>query len=953
MTRRYRPFDPFERGDITPPREIRFPRPPRRFWIGLSLVGVAILVFIFTSPIVTVITELQWYDALGYKSVYSTRLFLQTALFVGSLVIAFGYLAANVLIALRVRTGPGLRAVGIRRAVIRSAAGIIALSAAALIALILSTGAGSQWQLLALFQHATPTGSTDPVLGQDISFYLLSLPFLHSVVNWALGLAFMGSLLTVALYAWRGDTFALNFTPLGIAHISGTLAVFALTLAAWTWLGRFDLLFAHNGGVVWGAAYADIYARLPLLTFEAGIGIVVAGALAANIWVRRLWLPVASAIVWVAMLILGGVYPSIVQSFFVTPNAQSYELPFITREIAGTRAAYGLSNVTVQNFTGDQPVTQQEVQADSATIDNLRLWDFSALQDTYAQQQGIRLYYTFNDIDIDRYTIGGKYQSLEISAREFDYTKLPQSAQNWINEHLQYTHGYGVAASPVNAVVGEGLPDYVVGDLPPTGSLPVTQPAIYFGELTNPNDYAIAPTSTKEFDYPTLAQDVYTNYTGTHGVPLTGLNRALWSLKLGDFNLLVSGQLTPQSEMLYRRNIIDRVSEIAPFLSFDGDPYIVVVDGKLYWIIDAYTTADSYPYAQETTFQGGPINYIRNSVKIVVDAYEGTASFYVNDPNDPLIKAYAATFPELFQPLDAMPAGLRAHIRVPVDLFNQQVQIYATYHISDPKVFFAREDVWAIPTASTSPGATGTQVQPYYVLFRLPGETNPEFLLIMPYTPLNKQNMVSWLAARSDGSHYGEYFDYRLPTDKVIFGPQQVANRINQDPNVSRDFTLFHQAGSQVVQGNLLVVPIGDSFLYFEPIYLRANQAQSLPELKKVILADQDTVVYTDTLQEAIDQLVGTASGQPPPTNNPPPAITPAVLAQIQTLVTQANLHYQAAYAALKIGDFTTFASEMQQVGQILQQLQTLTGGSSGTKPSPSPSPGARASPSPSASPSA
>jgi uncharacterized protein len=951
MTRRYRPFDPFERGGFEPPREIRIPRPPRRFWIGLSLVLLAILIFAFASPVVTVITELQWYDALGFRDVYSTRLLLQTALFVGSLAIAFIYLAANVLVALRVRTGPGLRAVGIRRPLVRSATGGIALAAAALIALILSTGAGTQWQALALFQHATPTGTTDPVLGQDISFYLLSLPFLHSVVNWVLGLAFMGGLLTLALYAWRGDTFALNFSPLAIAHMSATLAVFALALAAWTWLGRYDLLFSHNTSVVWGAAYTDVNARLPIFTFEAGAGIVVAGALVANIWVRRTWLPIAAGAVWVVMLILGQVYPAVVQSFFVTPNAQSYELPYIQREIAGTRQAYGLSDVSVQNFTGDQPLTKQAVQNDSATVDNLRLWDFAPLQDTYEQLQSIRTYYSFFNIDIDRYTIGGQYQSLELGAREFDFTKLSPSAQNWINQHLQYTHGYGIAASPVNAVVGEGLPDYVVGDLPPTGTLPVTRPAIYFGELpdTNGTDYAIAPTSTKEFDYPQGAQDVYTNYTGTHGVSLDGINRALWSLKLGDFNLLVSGQLTPQSEILYRRNIVERVSELAPFLTLDGDPYIVVVDGKLYWIIDAYTTGATYPYAQSQSFQttDNQINYIRNSVKVVVDAYEGTVDFYVIDPKDPLINAYAATFPSLFKPIDAMPAGLRAHLRVPEDLFNIQVGIYATYHITDPKVFFAREDVWDIPTASSSPGATGTQVQPYYVLFRLPGEANPEYLLIMPFTPHGKPNMVSWLAARSDGSNYGKYIAYVLPKDKVIFGPQQVANRINEDPSVSRDFTLFHQAGSQVVQGNLLVVPIGDSFLYFEPIYLRASQAQSLPELKKVILADQDTVVYTDTLQEAIDQLVGTATGQPPPTNTPPPTITPAVLAQISGLVAQANLHYKAAYAALKIGDFTTFANEMNQVGQILDQLQTLTGGTTGTSPSPSP----RASPSASASP--
>ncbi|MFI4972205.1 MAG: UPF0182 family protein, partial [Hyphomicrobiales bacterium] len=673
-----------------------------------------------------------------------------------------------------------------------------------------------------------------------------------------------------------------------------------------------------------------------------------AGALAVNAWIRRFWLPVAAAGVWVAMLIVGQAYPAIIQGFFVTPSAQTYELPYITRQLAGTRAAYGLSNVTVSNFTGDQPLTAQDVQNDQVTVNNLRLWDYAPLMDTYQQQQTIRTYYTFFDIDIDRYILSGVYKQLEISAREFNFSNLQASAQQWVNEHLVYTHGYGVAASPVNAVVGEGLPDYVVGNIPPTGSLTVTQPAIYFGELTN--TYVLAHSNTKEFDYPSGSQDVFTTYTGTHGVPMTPLNKALWSLKLGDFNLLVSSQVTDQTLMLYRRNIVARASEMAPFLTFDQDPYIVVVNGKLYWILDAYTTGSTYPYSQTQTFQpngnnSNDINYVRNSVKVVIDAYEGTTDFYIIDPKDPIIRAYAATFPNLFKPISSMPAGLRAHLRVPEDLFNIQVQTYATYHITDPKVFFSREDVWDVPTAQTSPGGAAAPVQPYYVLFRLPGEQNPEFLLIMPFTPLGKQNMVSWLAVRNDGANYGQYVSYVLPKDKVIFGPQQVANRINENTQISTDFTLFHQAGSQVQQGNLLVVPIGNSFLYFEPIYLRANQATSLPELKKVILADQSQVVYTDTLQEAIDQLVGTNTG-PPSTNQPPVTITPAVVVQITDLVTQANQHYTAAYQALASGDLATFASEMKTVGQLLTQLQALTGTSS-SPVSASPSPRATATPSP------
>jgi len=941
-----RPFDPFERGGpFEGAREIRIPRPPRRFWIGVSLFVLAFLIFIFASPIVWFVTERQWFSALGYLDVFTTQWSLQFFLFAGSFVIAFVYLTANVVIALRIRSGPGLRAVGIRRAVVRTPIGRIALAAAALVSLVLSGGAGSQWQALALFLHSSPTGITEKVLGQDISFYLLTLPFLHAVAGWALGLGFLSTLVIVGLYVWRGETIDLSLSPLAIAHLSGMLAILALVLGAWMWLGRYDLLFSHNSPIVFGAAYADVNARLPLFTFQAGAAIVLAGALIANIWLRRLWLPVTAAGIWVGLLLVGQLYPAAIQYFFVTPSARSYEIPYIEREIAGTRAAYGLSNVTVSNFSGDQPLTAKDVQNDQVTVNNLILWDSAPLQDTYEQQQTIRTYYSFNNINFDRYTILGRYTQLEISAREFDFSRLADAAKNWVNQHLFYTHGYGVAASPVNAVVGEGLPAYVVGDIPPSGPLQVTQPAIYFGQLTS--SYALAPSNTPEFDFPQGSLDAFTNYKGTHGVPMTSVNRALWALRLQEYNLLVSSQVTDKTQLLFNRNVVDRARELAPFLTYDNHPYVVVVDGRVYWILDAYTTGTTYPYAQASTFpinsSSEPnINYIRNSVKVVVDAYEGTTDFYVIDPTDPIIKAYAATFPSLFKPIDAMPSGLRDHLRVPIDLFNVQVGIYATYHISDPNVFFAREDVWDIPTAQTSPSAAATPVQPYYVLFRLPGETNPEFLLIMPFTPLGKQNMVSWLAVRNDAAHYGQYVSYVLPKDKVIFGPQQIANLINQEPAISRDFTLFQGSGSHVQQGNLLVVPIGNSFLYFEPIYLRATSGSGIPELKKVILADQSNVVYTDTLQQAIDQLVGTSTA-PPPTNTPPTtSLTAAQVAAIANLVTQANTEYAAAYAALKAGDLSTYAADMIQVGKLLQQLKDLTAGakaSPGTTPSPSPSP--------------
>jgi uncharacterized protein len=952
VSRRYRPYDPFERGNpFERGQPFTMPRVPRRFWGGVALFALAILVVIVANPIVAFVTDVEWYDALGLRDVYLTRWGLQWELFLASFLLALVYLAVNVVIALRVRSGGALRAVGIRRSVLRTPAGWITLGASVVIALILSGGVTSQWQSLALFLHSTPTGTTDPVLGQDISFYLLTLPFLRAATNWSLGLDFMAVLLIAALYSWRGDAFDFRPTAPSLAHVSVLLAAFAVTLGVSAWFGRYDLLFAHNSSVVWGAAYTDIKARLPIYTFQAGLAIVLAGGLLVNAWLRRLWIPAAAAALWVGVAIVGAVYPSVVQGVSVTPNAQAYELPYIQREIAGTQAAYGLNGVTVSNFSGDQPLTAQDVQNDQATVNNLRLWDYTQLAETYQQQQAIRTYYTFHDIDIDRYIINGQYQQLEISAREIDTSKLSAAAQNWTNEHLQYTHGYGAAASPVNAVIGEGLPASVVGDLPPTGPLKITQPAIYFGEVPSIDDYDIAPTSVREFDYPQGSQDVFTNYSGTHGVPMTSVNRALWALKLGDPNLLVTQQLTDESQMLYRRNIVERARELAPFLKFDRDPYLVVVDGRLYWVLDAYTTASTFPYSQTETFGHDQyqedINYIRNSVKVVVDAYEGTTVFYVVDPKDPLIKAYAATFPSLFRPVEQMPDTLRAHLRVPEDMFKLQVGIYATYHVTPDaagaRVLFAREDVWAVPTTQSGPNSPASAMQPYYVLFRLPGEQNPEFLLIMPFTPLNKSNLVSWLAARSDGGHYGQYVAYVLPKDKTIFGPQQVANRINANTQISSDFTLFNQAGSEVQQGNLLVVPIGNSFLYFEPVYLRAKQASSLPELKRVILVDQDNVVYTFTLDQAIQLLVGTA----PPTTNQPPTTTytAAQIAQIQSLIAQANEHYAAAYDALKRGDLTTFSTEMQKVGDILKQLAQLTGASSTTKPTPSPSPKASASP--------
>jgi uncharacterized protein len=914
------------------------PRPPRRVWIGLGLVGAAILVVIVASPLVTFYTDLAWYRALGLDSVYLTRLRLQWELFLGSLVISFAYLYINARLATGSAAPRALRAVGVGGPGGRVQR-VVATIGAALLALFFSLGAGASWQTLALFLGASNTGHTDPVFNLDISFYLLQLPFYEAVLAWAIGLAFVGLLLTGVLHAWRLGGFEGLLGGRALGHLSVLLGVAALLLGLRRWFDRYDLLSSHNG-VVWGAGYADVSARIPLATIAAVAGVLIAIALIANTRLRRGSVVAGAVAAWVLVAVIGGAYPALVQRLQVAPAEQQVETPYIVREIAGTRAAYGMADVGTQTFNGTTPLTAAHVSADQSTIQNLRLWDDRQLAATYDNLQTIRTYYSFPAIDLDRYTIGGTYQQVEIGAREVNVSQLPASAQNWVNQRLKYTHGYGVAASQVSAVQGEGLPAYVVGDLPPTGPLKIDQPAIYFGETTN--EYVIAPSQSQEFDYPRGAQDVYTKYTGKHGVSLgDGVARALWAMRTGDLNLLISDQIQSDSQILFRRDVSSRLNEIAPFLTFDHDPYIVDADGKLYWVVDAYTTASSYPYAQQEdngfgSLQSG-VNYVRNSVKVVVDAYDGTVQFYVSAPQDPLIRAYERTFPAMFKPLSAMPSALLAHIRVPQDMFQMQADIYRTYHVSDPAVFFQREDVWSFAQETPAPDTPAITLPPYYVLMRLPGESAPEFLQIVPFTPNGKANMISWLAVRNDAPHYGQMVSFLLPKDRVIFGPQQVSQRINEQQTIARDFTLFNQAGSHVVQGNLLVVPIGDTFLYVEPVYLQATSGSSLVELRKVILVDAQTVAYADDLPTALSQLLGEAPPAPSSSPAPPSPVTSST--KLQQLVADFLKHYDQAQTDLKNGDLAGYAAEMQKASADAQQIagQTSPGPSGSPQPTPSP----------------
>ena len=925
--------DPFERRLFERFRDIRL-RPRRRVWVGLGFIAAALVVVLITSPLVGFITENEWYDALGIGSVYRTRIAYEAFLFFLTFAISFGFAAVNVWVALWLREGTALLAVGIRRRVLGTPLGAAGLAAGALIALVVAAGARTSWTDLALFLHNTQytaTGVREPLYGLDVSFYLLTLPFLHDLVGWSIGLVITVGLLTAALYAWRGQRIELEFSRPEIGHLSVLLGLLGLAFAVGAFLGRYDLLYAHNG-VVWGAGYTDVNVRSGLTVVQAILVLVLAGLLFANAALRRGRVAVVAVSAWLVVSIMAGVYTSLVQRVTVQPAELSQESPYIKREIEFTRRAYGIGEVKVNPYGGNAQVTGQDVSGDQATIENLRLWDDRQIQETYQQLQSIRTYYSFKQIDLDRYVIGGRLQQVEISAREVDQSKLPQQAQTWVNQKLVYTHGYGAAASPVSAVVGEGLPDYVVGNIPPQGPLQVSQPDIYFGQLTT--DYALAPSAQQEFDYPKGSDNAFSGYQGSHGVSLAGLNRLLWSARTDDFNLLVSNQVQNRSQILYRRDVQSRISAIAPFLQLDDSPYAVVVNGRIYWIQDAYVTAGTYPYSQQEQVAGNGVNYLRNSVKAVVDAYEGTIGFYISDPTDPIVRAYSATFPGLFKSLDQMPAGLRAHLRVPPHQFFVQSSVYATYHISsqDPSVLYNREDVWDLAVD-----------RPYYVEIRLPGATQAEYLQIVPYSPFNKQNLVSWLAVRNDPGHYGEMTAFVLPKDKVVLGPKQVMSRIQQTPGFSSTRTLLNQQGSSLIEGTLLVVPIGDSFLYFEPIYLKSTvTTQALPELKFVILTDAtglSPVTFQPTLLQALAQLTGAA----PTTTAPPGTQPPSGMAnpQVTRLLDDALTEYQAALDALKTDDLTSYSQHLQKMVADLQQADQLEHGSAtpASPGSPNPSP--------------
>jgi uncharacterized membrane protein (UPF0182 family) len=913
--------------------------PSRSAVVGLIIAaGVVAICLILLALMGDFLVDWLWFSAIGYLGVFWTTIVAESGVFFAVFVATAIILWVNGSLASRFarspwtqrstdfewqRTGivtfPDVLEVMRRRLrwplVIAGGAGILAM--------LVAWGEVHNWGIFLRFLYHVPYGANDPLYDKDLGFYLFALPAYIAIKNWMLLTLFLSALFAGAIYWVHGhieySAQRRSMSPTAIAHGSVLLGFF-FAVKAWSYgLDRYLLLYGDNGVVV-GASYTDIHVELPVLWLLIGLSIVAAFAAWANFRVHTYRLPAAAAVlVFGGSFVLSVVVPGLFQRVFVKPNELQLEKPYIERNIALTQEAYNLRQITAKPFPAEQDLTFRTLETNKTTIDNIRLWDWQPLIDAYVQLQEIRTYYKFHDVDVDRYWLGGTYQSVMLSARELNSALLPPNAQTWVNRHVLFTHGNGVVMSPVTRKSAEGLPLFYLRDIPPvaTGGPEIREPRIYYGEETD--TYVIVKGSTPEFDYPKGKDNVYAAYDGTGGIRVGQITRRiLFAWYFNDVNLLFSGYITDDSRIMIRRDIQERVRTIAPFLRLDRDPYLVINDGRLFWIQDAYTTSSYFPYAQPA--QGIDLNYIRNSVKVVVDAYNGTVDFYLMDSADPIAATYQRIFPGLFKPFAAMPSGLQKHIRYPEDLFLIQARLYQAYHMEAADVFYNREDLWQIPR---QPGGRGTApMLPYYIIMRLPGETQAEFFIMLPMVPSRRDNMIAWLAARCDPPDYGKLIVYEFPKDKLVYGPFQIEALINQNTYISQQLTLWNQMGSRVIRGTLLVIPIEDSILYVSPLYLRAEQGQ-LPELKRVIAAYGDHVVMKETLAEALAALfeAGIASAVPGATTGTPLAGPAAERAR------EALDHYNQAIERLKSGDWAGFGTELDALRGLLEDMSRQTGG--------------------------
>lgn len=897
-----------------------------------SLIGPILIMLVILGALgqlLPLYTDYLWFQEVKLASVFTTILWTKLALALAAGLAFAVVVYVNVYLAARSTASDVLVELddpfGLpSRLVIEPLFRKFLLPGSLVLGFLAGSAASGQWETFLKFFNAQPFNVQDPLLGRDVGFYVFRLPVLETLYAWAmtaLGLTFLLVVATTLLH--RG----IQITPRGPrvaaharAHLLTLGALILLVKAGGNYLDTFALLFSPRG-VAFGASYSDINAQLPALRV---LTILSLGCAAVCIWQigRRGIRPVliALAVLLGANVVGLGIYPTLLQRFRVVPNEIVAERPYIEQNIKFTRMAYALDRIHEEEFPAKETLTADDLRKNDATIKNIRLWDHRPLLVTYAQLQEIRTYYRFVDVDNDRYTVDGQPRQVMLSARELSYRNLP--SRIWINERLTYTHGFGVVMGPVNRITPEGLPDFWIKDIPPasTGSMKVTRPEVYYGEIGN--DYVFVKTRAQELDYPAGDKNVYSNYNGEGGVPIQSfLRKLLFALRFGDVKIVLSNDIIGESRVMYYREIGERVKKAAPFIQFERDPYLVIgQDGRLFWIIDGYTTSDQFPYSEPVRGMG---NYIRNSVKAVVDAYNGSLAFYLSEPDDPVVKAYAKAFPGLFQPLSAMRADLRPHIRYPQGLFTIQARMFATYHMRDPQVFYNKEDLWSIPRKTVE--GQEQEMESYYTIMRLPGEKDEEFILLTPFNPSKKDNMIAWMAARSDGSHYGKLIAYIFPKQKLIYGPRQIEARIDQDAFISQQLSLWSQRGSQVIRGSLLAIPIEQSLLYVEPLYLAAEKG-SLPELKRVIVAFGNQIAMEENLEASLTQIFG-GQGKPQralaQAEVPQiPGSAPAPQENIRGLVDQAWQQYTRAQDLLRQGNFAGYGDEVKRLEGTLKTLR-------------------------------
>ena len=980
------------------PPLVRF-APGRGALVLVVVVFAIIVVLAALGPLMDLWTDSIWYGSVGYGSVFWTRLGTQVALFLGVGAAVLVLLLLNLWLAARLSPPPdpegrsslaalfqrlgeaqrrsrdntafsafaafgrdafgrgGLGREGPAPTVDVSeeelpdltpiaSVGLVLLAVFA--ALIAAGGAAAAWETVALWLNRVPYSPaggqavTDPIFNRDVSFYFFELPFWRYLQGLASAVLIAALLLAAGRYGIGVLRGGLRLRVAARLHLGVLGALLLAVFAAGYQLDRLELVYSARG-VASGVSYADQNALFLALNVMTVVALAAAAATVVGAYLRRPLVFGAALAVWLVVAVgLGALYPEIVQRFSVQPNEFALEKPYIENNIRMTRLAFNLDDWEEIPYRGEGALTAAQVEGEKATFENARLWDYRPLGATLDQLQTVRQYYDFYDVDADRYMVGDRLRQVWVSAREIAPEKNPQ-AQSWVNQRITYTHGFGVAMVPVNEVTAEGLPALFIRDMPPVsaaGAPVITEPRIYFGE--RPNDYVIVGALQPEFDYPVgeaEGQQQTTSWSGTTGIRLDSMvNRLLFALRFRDLNLVLTDQITDQSQLLMHRTLGDRLPRIAPFLRYDRDPYLVVTpEGRLVYIQDAYTTTSRFPLAEPfnpaqltaTGLGGEPFNYLRNSVKIVVDAYDGTTTFYVADPGDPLVRAWQGVFPDLFRPIDELPSGFRAHLRVPEELFNVQTRVFATYHVQDPQTFYRNDDLWTVPAYPT--GGQQLPLEAYYVVMRMPLETDAEFLLLQPMVPSSRPNMIAWIAARMDGDRYGATRVYRFPRDTTILGPAQIEARIDQDPIISSQVTLWGQVGSTVVRGNLIVIPVQDTLLYLEPVYLQSTSAQ-FPEFQKIIVASPTKVVWGNTLAEALQLLVAGGPG-PGPSPSPSPGASPTPrpsagptpgAGDVQGLILYANERYELAQQALRDGDLARYAAEMELVGQALQQLGSL-----------------------------